>query len=363
MKKIALLLLSVLVCLSFAQDPEDILVKYDVYGGYGNAVLDAIDGLWPSANVVSYSGNTWSSFTSDLNSDDWDMVICEAHNYYDTTGSAYSAMNTYYNDGGKLFFVEWSMANAGTLLNSMGVTSHSSVPMPPASHYTWETHPITDGVSDWTYGDPGYGTGGRRLTVSDADPVTGWSSSETSGQAGICVANDGSSVVSGYFPSLNTWDAGMIWENILNFMWGATPDDVPPAVSGQDPADGATDVPVDSDIIFHCTDDDSGVDTATIDFTAEYTPALGGSSDNALRIGPSPLDDVSGTLDIDDTDPLDVLCTFTPDSDLPPYTVTCTVAGTLADNAGNTLGDDEVWSFDPVGVKIEPASWGYIKSL
>jgi hypothetical protein len=135
-------------------------------------------------------------------------------------------------------------------------------------------------------------------------------------------------------------------------------DDVPPAVGDVSPADGAVDVPLDSDIVFHATDDNSGVDTATIDFTAEDTTLSGG----ALTMV-SPLAEISGTLDVDDTDPLDVICTFTADADLPMDTITCTVAGTLADNAGNTMGSDYVWSFDTLGSNVEPASWGQIKSL
>jgi hypothetical protein len=135
-------------------------------------------------------------------------------------------------------------------------------------------------------------------------------------------------------------------------------DDVPPAVGDVSPADGAVDVPLDSDIVFHATDDDSGIDTATIDFTAEDTTLSGG----ALTMV-SPLAEISGTLDVDDTDPLDVICTFTADADLPMDTITCTVAGSLADNAGNTMGSDYVWSFDTLGSNVEPASWGQIKSL
>ncbi len=154
-----------------------------------------------------------------------------------------------------------------------------------------------------------------------------------------------------------------VWEYIqyyeVDFYYDDdTGDTIPPEVTGQDPADGAVDVPVDSDIVFHATDDNSGIDTATIDFTAEDTTLSGG----ALTMV-SPLADISGTLDVDDTDPLDVICTFTADADLPADTITCTVAGTLADNAGNTMGSDEVWSFDTVGADVEPASWGQIKSL
>ncbi len=102
----------------------------------------------------------------------------------------------------------------------------------------------------------------------------------------------------------------------------------PPYVDEQDPADGGAGAP-DTEIVFHCKDDDKGVDSDTIDFSA----------DDGTRA------DVSGSLDIDDSDPNDVICTFTPDSDLPEGEITCTVPGTLADGLGNEMGDDAEWSF------------------
>jgi hypothetical protein len=102
----------------------------------------------------------------------------------------------------------------------------------------------------------------------------------------------------------------------------------PPYVDEQDPADGGAGAP-DTEIVFHCKDDDYGVDSETIDFMAE----------DETR------GEVSGSLDIDDGDANDVVCTFTPDSDLPEGTITCTVAGTLADGLTNEMGDDAVWSF------------------
>jgi hypothetical protein len=105
-------------------------------------------------------------------------------------------------------------------------------------------------------------------------------------------------------------------------------DTAPPYVDEQDPPDGGGGAP-DTEIVFHCKDDDKGVDSDTIDFTAE----------DETR------GEVSGSLDIDDGDPNDVVCTFTPSSDLPEGTITCTVAGTLADGLGNEMDDDAVWSF------------------
>jgi hypothetical protein len=111
----------------------------------------------------------------------------------------------------------------------------------------------------------------------------------------------------------------------------------PPYVDGQNPADGGW-VQPDTDIVFHCKDDDKGVDSETIGFSA----------DDGTRA------DVSGSLDIDDSDPNDVVCTFTPDSDLPEdETTTCTVPGGLADRLGNEMGDDTVWSFGVDGTAPE----------
>ena len=146
-----------------------------------------------------------------------------------------------------------------------------------------------------------------------------------------------------------------------------SPDMYPPSVTDRDPRDGEEDVPVDSTIVFHVWDDLSGVNVATIEFYVEDTSRgplpirLAYSTD-----GPSPTGEISGELVIDDSDIWDVICTFTPDDDLPHgEIITCTVAAGLADRAGNATGYDIVWSFeteeDPGGVKN--ATWGEIKAL
>jgi|GEM_PF-1101938 len=132
------------------------------------------------------------------------------------------------------------------------------------------------------------------------------------------------------------WFGGSSWTDFSAYGYGAmmirgvVNDDVDgPYVDSQDPADGGWAAP-DTDIVFHCKDDDYGVDSSTIGFSA----------DDGTKA------DVSGSLDVDDSDPNDVVCTFTPDSDLPEgETITCTVAGTLADGLTNEMGDDAVWSF------------------
>ncbi len=137
------------------------------------------------------------------------------------------------------------------------------------------------------------------------------------------------------------------------------PDETPPFVEGMDPDDGEVDVPVDSTIVFHCVDEQSPVDLDTIDFAAEDTSLTGG---RALGTG-SPNRVIAGALDLDDADPLDVVCTFTPtDEFYEDDTITCTVAAGLADTKDNEMEEDFVWSFDIYGETVEETTWGAIKA-
>jgi hypothetical protein len=143
-------------------------------------------------------------------------------------------------------------------------------------------------------------------------------------------------------------------------------DFLPPDVSGQNPADGAVDVPVSTKIVFHAVDDISGVDVATIEL--DVTDPVKSDHVFALALGSggfSPAGVITGDLHIDDIDPLDVVCTFTPASDLPyADAVTCTVAAGLADMLGNQTHQDIVWGFTTEDAPaIENATWGEIKTL
>jgi hypothetical protein len=123
----------------------------------------------------------------------------------------------------------------------------------------------------------------------------------------------------------------------------------PPYVDGLDPGDHDYDIPIYSDIIFHCKDDGVGVDLETIDFrlddfTLGYGPAVSASAFE--RVGFLPTRRVYGELYIDDSDPNDVVCTFTPDDPLDSWRVyKATVYGSLADEVGNEMGEDFVWIF------------------
>ncbi len=140
--------------------------------------------------------------------------------------------------------------------------------------------------------------------------------------------------------------------------YAGPPDTDPPYVDEMDPGEGEYGPP-DTDIVFHCKDDISPVELDTIDFTAEDTSLTGGRT---LGTG-SPNRVIDGDLDIDDTDPWDVVCTFDPTN--PFYEgddITCTVDGSLADVKGNEMGDDFVWTFHTYGNDVTETTWGAIKA-
>jgi len=178
-------------------------------------------------------------------------------------------------------------------------------------------------VFAYTYGEHAFFEDGDRITLFSYGGSSPWYCPED--------GNGSAPQYSGWM-----WFGGSSWTDFSAYGYGAmmirgvVNDDVDgPYVDSQDPADGGWAAP-DTDIVFHCKDDDYGVDSSTIGFSA----------DDGTKA------DVSGSLDVDDSDPNDVVCTFTPDSDLPEgETITCTVAGTLADGLTNEMGDDAVWSF------------------
>ncbi len=216
--------LAVAACAAFAQDPSIITIEYDDYGGFGTAPLTAIANLWPSCTIESFNGNPtgWA----DAIDSSTDILIGDMHNYALQDNAAYSYITDWYNDPalGPIWYASWQMAGYtydDPLTAAMGITSASSISMPPITHYIWDSaHQVFTGITDPSYGDPGYGVGANRITVGTATPISGWTSGVTAGQAAMCVAPDGESIISGYFASLNPTQAVDMWENILQFMWG-----------------------------------------------------------------------------------------------------------------------------------------------
>ncbi|HUT97904.1 MAG TPA: Ig-like domain-containing protein [bacterium] len=159
-----------------------------------------------------------------------------------------------------------------------------------------------------------------------------------------------------------------VWLSVLILCAVASAQDTdPPYVDGMDPGDGENPVPIDTDIIFHCKDDLSPVDTDTIDFAARDTTldkAITECTGAVEGVSPEPTRTIAGDLNLDDSDPQDVVCTFYPDDPLSDGDdITCTVDRMLADRQGNEMGEDFVWVFYtyiPDGV--EEATWGEVKA-
>jgi len=228
-----------------------------------------------------------------------------------------------------------------------------------------DAHVFMDGVSSisniffWTY-------------VSKEAPAT-WVADNTNGTI-YCAVNADFNVagVNMYPGDYRYWsgDGWVLYNNIIqNLMEGQWYPGEGPYVTGMDPDDGDSGVPVETDIVFHCVDDLSAVDTDTIVFTVEdQSLGMAGAvlhscaSLPALQVGRRPTGEITGTLDIDDSDPRDVLCTFDPDSDLPVDLIKCTVDGDLADSRGNPMGDDFVWTFNTGNYGVEQTTWGAIKA-
>jgi hypothetical protein len=118
-------------------------------------------------------------------------------------------------------------------------------------------------------------------------------------------------------------------------------DVTPPAIVGRDPYPGEINVALRSSV--------------TITFTEDLHP---NSLDGNHFILEGPYGEVPNTLTYD---PATFVVTLDPETSLLPTTLfTVTVTGDTADWAGNTLGADDVWSFE---TSVEPPMWVFFGDL
>ncbi|MCK4806603.1 MAG: hypothetical protein KAT09_03105 [Candidatus Aegiribacteria sp.] len=220
MKLVALLLLVSVTGICVA-DPSLVLVHYDEFSGYGTAVLTAISNVWPGSTVLSVLGNDWTTFNDALAADTYDVIILENW-YWSSDGCNWPLLlNIYTTTDTRIFLADWRLSFGATGVQDLmiamgvsGVTTNGS----PLPHYAWEpAHEICVGISDWSQVDVGLSIYSNNLTHPSAVPVTGWAATATPGMAGICIASDGVSIISGYTPAYST-EGVAIWENILEFM-------------------------------------------------------------------------------------------------------------------------------------------------
>ncbi|MCK5134108.1 MAG: Ig-like domain-containing protein [Candidatus Sabulitectum sp.] len=254
----------------------------------------------------------------------------------------------------------WSLFMSGT--STMDIRVHEDNGGLPGT-VLWEQLCVTATVTDTGDDFFGYDINHVEVVLAPADycflsdGTTYWLSLHHNGTGAWLCRWDGGIAAESY-NSGNSWTSPLI---TFMLRLNGTEDLATPEVSGQVPADGATGVPVTSDIVFHVTDDCFGVDTSTIAFSVEDGAKSNETSSSLTRIAHTGA--IAGTLVVDDTDPNDVICTFTPDSDLPLDTITCTVAAGLADDYGRATTTDIVWSFDTVVTSLEKTTWGQIKAL
>lgn len=227
MKFLAVLLL--VFAFSFADDPEpeNILIYHTLLNGYGQTVVTVAQNRWPSANVMAWLGwpvHQESSFNASLdNGTQWDIVILESW-AAEADDINWSSLLNHYNNGDFALYVSSYQWNEITALkdlgNAMGVSGFTEIYDSVVPHYAWmQAHPVCTGVTNWDWVDPDIDVLNCRLSVSDALDITGWTEmSGFTGQAGICVANDGKSIISGFTPAY-ALSGSIIWGNILDFMW------------------------------------------------------------------------------------------------------------------------------------------------
>jgi len=190
----------------------------------------AAQALWSSANIQSYTGQPGgqqADFNTALDGGtDWDIVILECW-YASTNNIGWASLLAHYNAGDFVLYVsnwQWNSGSSGlaALATAMGVSSIVTFGDYIIPHYAWNpSHQICSGISDWNWSDAGIITLNCIFTVSDATPVTGWTASPAAGEAGICVANDGYSVINAYTLAYSV-QSDDLWTNIYNFMWRYT---------------------------------------------------------------------------------------------------------------------------------------------
>ncbi len=183
------------------------------------------------------------------------------------------------------------------------------------------------------------------------DP-TGW---DTDHLVGVC------------FLEKNFGTKEVVQSTMLHLDLGSLLDTHEPLVEDVDPDNGEDDVPIDSTIEFTLRDD-SGINLDTLDFSVTDDSLSSGRTltpgGRSLSAGFTHTGEISGELDIDDSDPQSVVCTFTPDEDFDyEATITCTIAAGLEDTLGFATTEDIVWSFTTEEwVRIETTTWGAIKA-
>jgi hypothetical protein len=342
----------------------DLLVVY-CEGGGGYTIPEFDDDLGYSS--VTYMDGTYTLISQETCANYGCVFSWNNYQYVSGQGDAFGNYVT--EDSGMVVLCIWGISQCyGKIITDPtlcpingGGNQYSSVNL--GTIYE-PNHPIMDDVSSingmyyWVSGS--MESGALRIADNSAGtPLAAVNNYVSVAALNICPG------------SYKNWsgDGWTLMSNTIHFLIGSAPQ--PPYVDELDPDDGDSHVPGDTDIVFHCVEDGYfPVDADTIVFTVgDQSRRSGGkavssdSSSPSLYVAPRPTGEISGTLEINDDDWYDIICTFTPDEDLPADLITCTVDGCLADIVGNEMGEDFVWTFETEEIpKVEPTSWGAIKA-
>jgi len=365
MKKLVILL-ALLVAASFAGQYDLLVVYCEGSGGYTIPEFDS-DPFYDSVTYMEASATLVSQATCA----DYGGVF-SWNNYQYVSGQGDAFGNYVTDDGGTVCLCIWGISQCyGKIIDDStlcpmagGGNQYSSVNLGTIHE---PDNPMIDGgaglvssINSMYYWVSGSVESGA-LNVADNSAGTvcaALNADENCAALNVCPG------------SYKSWsgDGWTLMNNTMQLlMGGSTPDTEPPYITGMDPDDGEVGVPLDSNIVFECVDDLSKIDLATIDFTARDTTLSSGrtlhSSGASLSVNFESTRTVAGDLDIDDTDPKDVVCTFDPTDDLNEGdTISCTVSAGLADTKGNEMADDFVWTFDTTGEDVATTTWGAIKA-
>jgi len=229
MKRLLLLPVIILVITAMAGTPA-ILVYHEYADHWGGAVLEAIEQLWPGCTPAAFVGMQGQpGFNAALNSGEWDIIILECWNA-PNNGLDWAEVRTrYLEDRSEIFVYNWyfwgSSGQQFLLYTAMGIidVSPSTYCIPMS---IWDPdHPIVRGISSWEqYGIfPGGGSSIiRHIDMAYDDNVHAIAGWLQDWGGGICVAEDGESIVSGYCPAYSYEGVG-IWKNILEFLYDESP--------------------------------------------------------------------------------------------------------------------------------------------
>ena len=233
--------------------PEGVLVFFIECGGGLDNVTPALANLGITDVTVVHND---ADFAGQLTTGNWDLVIVDnyASAIADTT---LDELVNYYDGGGRIIFAYWDLLgqSAHPFIDRAGVTLSGAYSIPEPIN-SWIQTPLFDTpnpVPDMTLFSDGCNIDGQYMEPTTATAHAGYTATPTTNQAGLTVNTDGRLILNGFMPQVFDQDEDTdgkidmveLYENEICFMLGCGCEH-PPVPAAPDPADDATNVPVDT---------------------------------------------------------------------------------------------------------------------